>query len=203
MSETVIDARGLACPEPVVRARKAITQAGAGTVVVLVDDRDSAENITRMAGTLGWSAASQQAGGEFRLSLSNPAGALPSPQAAGPAAAPPAALPAVVVFVASDQFGTGDEQLGRVLMRAFLKTLKELQPLPACVIFANAGVRLTTQGSDLLDDLRQLQAAGMQILSCGTCLDYYHLKDSLEVGRVSNMFEIASTLAAADRVLRP
>ena len=203
MSETLIDARGLACPEPVLRARKAITQADATNVVVLVDDQDSAENITRMAGTLGWNVTSQQTGKEVRLSLTNAARPASETQSQGQAPTSTTAAPTVVVYVSSNLFGVGDEELGRVLMRSFIKTLKELTPLPAMALFANSGVRLTTRGSDLLGDLRDLESKGMRILSCGTCLDYYHWKDSLEVGQVTNMFEIASSLAAADRVLRP
>jgi len=180
-----------------------MTQAGSGTIVVLVNDADSAENITRMAGTLGWNVASQRTGDEIRLSLTTNAGPAISPGTAGQTSLSSSAPPMVVVFIASHLFGTGDEPLGRVLMRSFIKTLKELEPLPDAAIFANSGVRLTTQGSDLIDDLRHLESVGMRILSCGTCLDYYHLKDALEVGQVTNMFEIASTLASADRVLRP
>ena len=97
----------------------------------------------------------------------------------------------------------GDEQLGRVLMRAFVKTLKELDPLPERLIFVNSAVRLTTKGSELIADLRELESRGVRILSCGTCLDYYQLKDVLEIGTVTNMHEIVTSLIAADRVLKP
>ena len=107
------------------------------------------------------------------------------------------------MLITSDQLGTGDERLGRLLMRAFLKTLKELDALPGQAIFMNSGVRLSTEGSDLLDDLRALESRGVEIMSCGTCLDYYGLLDALRVGRKSNMFEIATALLAAEQVVRP
>ena len=88
-------------------------------------------------------------------------------------------------------------------MRSFIKTIKELDPGPATMIFANAGVRITTEGSDLLDDLRALEEDGVEILSCGTCLDYYNLKEALAVGRASNMYEIATALVEADKVVKP
>lgn len=212
MNEQLIDARGLACPEPVLRARRAMVEAEAGTasLVMLIDDAASAENIERMAATMGWTVSRQDRGGEFRLTLAKSASAQTPVREAvsaetgaecGPSVQTP--VPVIAVFITSNLFGTGDEELGRVLMRSFVKTLKDVQPLPAVAIFANSGVRLTSAGSDLLDDLRLLASAGMRILSCGTCLDYYHLKSSLAVGQVTNMFEIASTLAAADRVLRP
>lgn len=109
----------------------------------------------------------------------------------------------VVGFITASVLGMGDEQLGRILMRSFIKTLKELNPLPERLIFVNSGVRLTTEGSELIADLRELEAHGVRMLSCGTCLDYYQLKDALAVGTVTNMFEIVTSLVAADRVLRP
>ncbi|OHB69887.1 MAG: hypothetical protein A2V70_02365 [Planctomycetes bacterium RBG_13_63_9] len=120
-----------------------------------------------------------------------------------PSCQAPAAGPRVVAMVASDRFGEGEEELGRILMRAFIKTLKDVDPRPGKVIFANAGVRLTTEGSDLIDDIRALESGGVEIISCGTCLDYYRLLDKLQVGVASNMYEIASTLVQADRIVRP
>jgi selenium metabolism protein YedF len=109
----------------------------------------------------------------------------------------------LVVFVTGDAMGDGEAELGRVLMRSFLKTVAQLDPLPWRVIFVNAGITLTTAGSELLEDLRGLEAQGVELLSCGTCLDYYQRKADLQVGRASNMHEIVTTLAAAGRVLRP
>lgn len=106
----------------------------------------------------------------------------------------PPATGNVVVYIASDLLGKGDEQLGRILMCAFLKTLKDVAPLPNTMIFINSGVRLTTAGSDVIDDLSSLANLGVMIISCGTCLDYYRLKDALQVGTVTNMYEIAATL---------
>ena len=122
----------------------------------------------------------------------------PAPAESG---APPS--PRAVVLIGAEGIGTGDETLGRILMRAFLKTLKDLEPPPAAMIFVNAGVHLTTAGSPLLDDIRALENRGTRVLSCGTCLDYFHKLDALKVGSVSNMYEIASSLLTADRVVRP
>ena len=201
MNEKTIDARGLGCPEPVIRARNAILEAGAGTVRVLVDDEVSVENIRRMAANQGWDAAIQRSGAEIRLTLTRRETPAASPAQARADAS--SRVTKTVVFVASDVLGVGVEELGRILMRAFVKTLKEVQPKPDRAIFINSGVRLTTEGSDLVDDLRALEQSGVEILSCGTCLDYYGLLDSLRVGRKSNMLEIVSALLEADRVLRP
>ncbi|MHC5057197.1 MAG: sulfurtransferase-like selenium metabolism protein YedF [Planctomycetota bacterium] len=199
-----IDARGLACPQAVVLTKKAIDAGGTDAIRVKVDNEIARENVTRLAEGLGWSVAVQRDGADIGLALTRGEGAAasqPGPAGAGEPQSGPA--PRVVVFVASRLFGEGEEELGRILMRAFVKTLKELEPRPAQAIFANGGVFLTTEGSDLLDDLRELEQLGVEIVSCGTCLDYHGLVDKLGVGRSSNMYEIASALAGADRVVRP
>lgn len=109
----------------------------------------------------------------------------------------------IALLIASEFLGSGPEELGRVLIRAFLKTCKELSPGPRHVIFINTGVQLALEGSPVLDDLHALEEAGAELLSCGTCLDYFQAKDRLRAGRVSNMKEIVTALAAADKVLRP
>lgn len=111
--------------------------------------------------------------------------------------------PGHVLLIASSQFGQGPEELGRLLARSFLKTQLELSPKPWRAIFVNSGIELTTEGSPVLDDLRALEAAGTEILSCGTCLDFYGRKEQLRAGRVSNMREISESLLFASRVVRP
>jgi selenium metabolism protein YedF len=200
LNEKQVDARGLACPQPVVLARQAILQPDTQMVRVLLDSDVSAENVGRMAASLGCQVQLERQGGEIQVTLSKAAETAQQPVACAQATA---GRPRVVALVASDTFGSGEEQLGRILMRSFIKTLKDLDPRPEKVIFANAGVRLTTAGSDLIDDLRALESDGVEIVSCGTCLDYYHLLDKLQVGTASSMYEIASTLVQADRVVRP
>lgn len=108
-----------------------------------------------------------------------------------------------VVLFASDRLGDGPEELGRVLVRGFVKTLREQGPPPWRMVFLNSGVALTTEGSPLAEDLQAMEAAGAELLSCGTCLDYFHAKEKLVAGRVSNMREIVETLTRAGRLLRP
>jgi selenium metabolism protein YedF len=99
--------------------------------------------------------------------------------------------------------GTGDDELGTLLLRSFIKTQAQLEPGPDAILFYNAGVRLCCAGSLLIDDLKSLEASGIEIIACGTCLNFFELADRLEVGRVTDMLEIASRLAAAGRVVRP
>ena len=200
MTEKQLDARGLGCPQPVILARQALLSAGAGPVQVLVDDMVSVANIQRMAATLGWQAEVAAADKGMCITLTKGEAA---PAAAGEPAAAVPRPPKMVVLIGSNLVGTGEEPLGRVLMRAFIKTLKDVAPLPDTMIFINSGVWLTTRGSELIDDLRLLEASGVRLLSCGTCLDYYKRKEDLQVGGVSNMFEIATALVNADRVVRP
>ncbi len=108
-----------------------------------------------------------------------------------------------VVYINSQFLGAGDDALGAVLMRAFLKTLVEEEPKPARLIFINSGVKLTSEGSEVLGTLAALSEAGVEILSCGTCLDFYGLKEKLRAGIVSNMYEIVRSLSEADQVIRP
>jgi selenium metabolism protein YedF len=102
----------------------------------------------------------------------------------------------------SDRLGTGDERLGEILMKAFLNTLWDNEPKPAKLMFINDGVRLTTEGSEVLDTLRLLEKDGVEIFSCGTCLEYYKLKDDLRVGKVTNMYETVHSLMDAGKVIK-
>ncbi len=107
-----------------------------------------------------------------------------------------------VVFFASQYLGEGDLKLGEILMRNAIKTLSAMAPLPSSLLFMNSAVRLTTQDGNLLADLQAMESAGVELLSCGTCLDFYGLRDSLKAGRVSNMAEIFGRMASADLVIR-
>ncbi|MEJ2189245.1 MAG: sulfurtransferase-like selenium metabolism protein YedF [Acidobacteriota bacterium] len=108
-----------------------------------------------------------------------------------------------MVQVTARTMGAGDDDLGALLMRSFLKTQAQLEHPPEAIIFYNDGVKLCCEGSLLLDDLRSLEAAGIEIIACGTCLNFFELADKLRVGRVTDMLEIASRLADAGRIVRP
>ena len=115
------------------------------------------------------------------------------------------AMPArgpVVVAVGSAEMGNGDPRLGRILMKSFLYSLTQLDELPQTVLFFNGGVRMTTEGSESIEDLKALESQGVEILSCGTCLDFYGLKDKLLVGGITNMYVIAQTMAEASNVVK-
>ena len=109
----------------------------------------------------------------------------------------------IAVLFASEEMGHGSAKLGRILIRSFIKTLAMAGRRPWRAVFVNGGIHLTTEGSDLIDDLKGLETAGVELLSCGTCLDYFDKKEKLLAGRASNMREIVETLTTADLVVRP
>lgn len=192
------DARGLACPQPVILTRRAMQ--ASEPIVTIVDNDSAVANVTRMAQSGGWATSVDRRGDGSYITLTPPAVA-PSPEAPAPAAQTAASGP-TVVLLAADAIGSGDDTLGRVLMRAFVHTLAEGDATPDVIVFLNGGVRLPTADSPVLEDLQALAARGTELLICGTCLDFYHLKDKVVVGTVSNMYTIAETLLGAGRVVR-
>ncbi len=202
-----LDVRGKACPQPVIETKKALDQLEEGIITVLLDAEPSAVNVTRFAGSQGCIVnRSEDESGNIRLEIIKGFTCeLPPPgtEAEPIPAKSPAAGNRLVVYINDRFMGKGDDRLGEILMKAFLKTLLELDVRPRQLIFVNNGVYLTTSGSAELETIRTLEREGTVILSCGTCLDFYHLKDKLEVGQMSNMFEIASLLLEADRVVTP
>jgi selenium metabolism protein YedF len=109
----------------------------------------------------------------------------------------------LIAVLSSNQMGTGDEELGRILMKGFVYALTKLEELPETILLYNGGAKLSVKGSETLEDLKNLETQGVEILTCGTCLNFYGLTDKLEVGSVTNMYEIVETMAGARRVIKP
>lgn len=200
--ENTIDVRGKACPQPVVMTKQALESLNEGMVTTIVDNPTARDNVERFANSQGCSVSIRQEGDDYYLEISKGGPSEARIELAEKKDAIPSE-PKVLVYINSNLMGTGEEELGKILMRAFLKTLKDVSPRPQKLIFVNSGVRLTTEGSDVLESIRELEAMNITVMSCGTCLDYYHLKDKLKVGLASNMFDIASSLTEADRMVRP
>lgn len=194
---TKVDARGLACPQPVILTRKAMQQSD--RVQTLVDSETSMTNVSRMAEKAGWQVNVVSLDDEYRIDLvSGGSGPESTPQAAGRTEAQSGPL---VLVVSADVMGRGETELGNILIRGFFHTLGEVGPLPQTIIFYNSGVKLACDGSPVLDDLRALEDDGIEMLVCGTCLGYFELAEQLAVGHVSNMYDIAETMLAAGKVL--
>jgi selenium metabolism protein YedF len=198
-----LDLRNLDCPQPVLRTKEAVEGNPNTTFTVLVSQAIQCENVARMARSLGASVETQELdGGEHQLTIATaeaPAEPVTEPELEPCPTDASAARP--VIFIRNDVLGHGDPQLGRILMKAFLKTLPSAEPLPAKLIFINAGVHLTTEGSEEIEPLRELADRGVEIVSCGTCLDFYGKADQVEVGIVGNMYDIVESLARAAKVI--
>jgi selenium metabolism protein YedF len=194
-----VDCRGMSCPQPVLETKKALEKSGSEEVLVLVDNPGSKENVRRFGESQGYQVDITEEKGAFRLRLKKAGATKKEPM---PEEKKTTGGTDLVVFIESDSIGRGSEELGKVLMRSFLHTLGEAEFKPAKIIMVNSGVKLACEGSDVLEDLHQLSRQGTDILSCGTCLDYFGLKTKLQVGRISNMYEILSSLAQAGKVLK-
>jgi len=189
-----IDCRGLACPQPVLTTKKALEE-GQEELIVIVDNIAARDNVERFAKSQGAVVDIEKKDNDFYLHIQRK-GTCESPESQKK-------FEKIVVYINSNLMGVGDEALGVILMRSFLKTLLDLKPIPSKLIFVNSGVHLTTEGSEVIESLKALADKGVEILSCGTCLDFYGLKEKLKVGIISNMYDIAQSLLEADRLIRP
>jgi selenium metabolism protein YedF len=201
-----IDVRDLACPGPVLKLRD-LLNAGEREITMHVADELCRSNVTRFAASRNAETeVEDRDDGTFVVTIS--AGEDSNGSRAGEEAfmvsevSETASGPRVVQITAGTM-GSGDDELGALLLRSFLKTQAELERKPDAIIFYNDGVKLCCEGSYLLDDLRGLEAAGVEIIACGTCLNYFELADQLQVGRVTDMLEIAGRLADAGSIVRP
>ena len=194
---TTLDARGLACPQPVILTRNAMKQED--RIVTLVDNETSLTNVSRMAAKAGWHVNVVEGDDEFRIELAK--GEVVPQAGLLAAGSHEAANAPLVLVVSSDTMGRGDAQLGNILVRGFFHTLGEIHSLPQTIVFLNSGVKLACQGSPVLDDLCALEAEGIEMLVCGTCLGYFELTQQLVAGQVSNMYDIAETMLGAGKVV--
>lgn len=198
-----VDARGDACPLPVVKAKKAISELkGAGEVEVLVDNEIAVQNLTKMAQQKGYQYnAEKLAEQEYRV-LFTVGNAAAAPTEEVPVCVPDTRTDTVVA-VSSDKMGAGSEELGRTLLKAFVFALTQQDKLPKTILFYNGGAALTCEGSPMLEDLKALEAQGVEIMTCGTCLNFYGLTEKLAVGSVTNMYAIVEKLTQAGNVVKP
>ena len=190
-----IDCRNMACPLPVVTVKRALEEAVGEPLTVLLDDGAPRENVTRFVANRGYQVSESPFEYGYALQISGHGHAAAS--APAPASGPTGML------VASDRLGDGPEELGRLLMKNFIITLLDLETVPDRMMFVNTGVLLTTEGSEVLAALEKLGNRGVEVLSCGVCLDFFQRKDKLQAGSVTTMFTIAESLMTAGAVIRP
>ncbi|MBW6520464.1 MAG: sulfurtransferase-like selenium metabolism protein YedF [Desulfoarculaceae bacterium] len=206
-----IDCRGLNCPEPVLRAKAALEQGDGEPFEVLVDNEASSDNVMRFGRSRNCRVdLTMLAEGTFRLSFSTAgskgAGASASFDEADYSCRIPGAQPAacnLVYVIASDSMGRGSDELGWALMQTYIATIKEVSPPPSRILFYNGGVKLVATAGKALEALQGLEKKGVKILSCGTCLEFFKLEKRLQVGTITNMYEILGSMASADKVVGP
>ncbi len=205
MSE-VVDVRGEPCPVPVVRTRKAMMKVPGVegntdlTLTVLVSKRDQVDNVIRMAGRSGWTNEYAKASDHYQILLKAPSGPVTAVKIEPEdlvCELPVQNMRGDVAVVASETMGRGSDELGGVLIRAFLGVLKDLDRRPGTIIFYNGGVKLVIDGSPVLAEIEELDELGIELLVCGTCLDYFGVKDRVRVGTISNMYDIATAMIDA------
>lgn len=198
--ERELDCRGLSCPQPVLETKKALEGMGAGDLLVIVDNEAACTNVRNFAQAQGCEVEVEGQGGDFRLLIHRPESLGASVVAPVVCASPEARD--TVILISSEVLGRGDDDLGQTLMAAYLDTLSQFAKRISHVILMNSGVKLAVGGSQVLEQLRGLEKVGAQVLSCGTCLNHYGLRERLEVGTISNMLSILETLFRAGRVIR-
>ena len=203
MTQVTLDCIGLPCPQPVLRTKEALEQ-GASRVEILLDNEASKNNVSRFARSRGHMVAvSEQPEGCFTLTItaaSNTATESFDPKAYQ---CDPPTKQRLIYVISSDSMGRGNDELGWALLQTYIQTIKDVAPLPGQILFYNSGVKLVTAASGALEALIQLQRQGVEILVCGTCLDFFQLKSAIQVGHISNMYDIMSSMAVADKIVSP
>ncbi|QSQ08655.1 Sulfurtransferase TusA [Koleobacter methoxysyntrophicus] len=192
--EKQVDARGLACPQPVVITKKALEEIEKGKVVVIVDSEVARDNLVKLAKSLDCSVNVEESNGDYHINILKG-------EAVGLSKMVQETNGDFIILVTSQYMGKGSDELGGILMKGFFYALSESYNLPQAVIFMNSGVKLTVEGTEVLESLSVLESKGVEILSCGTCLDYFNLKDKLVKGGVTNMYTIVERLNEAKKVI--
>ena len=190
-----LDARGLACPKPVINTKKELDNIDQGAVVVTVDNEIAKENIFKLAKSMNYDASVLKSEKDLIcIEIIKGENVIIEEKSQE-------SLSDTCIFINSDKMGNGNDELGHVLMKGYIYTLTESKPYPKSILFVNSGIKLTTENEATIENLKILQDAGVEILSCGTCLDYYGLKDDLKVGTVTNMYTIVDTMNNSSKTI--
>jgi len=198
--DKILDARGWACPKPVIETRKSLQSVKSLTVIV--DNKAARENVSRLAVKLGFQAQIEEKDdGTYVHIEQGTAQAIQETIKEDEFESCESVKGNIVLVITSDTVGRGSDELGGILMRAIMHTLLEVKPQPNTIVFMNNGVKLAVTGSPVVEDLKELVDSGIEILVCGTCLNYFGLTDSVAVGEISNAYTIAETMLRAGRVV--
>ncbi len=205
---TVIDCSGMLCPRPLIEAKKAYTQASVGdSLLFIVDNETASNNLNTFFSGNGVASTTTTEGNKYKITVLKSELTQNTIAVSNPAEF---CIPTVkdeqsptVVVISSNKMGEGDSDLGAILIKGFFTALSEVEPLPSEVIFYNSGVLLLPQESGIMASLEKLRSNGVKITACGTCVDFYGIKEKLTIGTISNMFSILSSLNAASKIINP
>lgn len=186
-----VDSRGLNCPEPLLKTMKALEENSVG-VVTIVDNEIPLENIIRFARNNELKAEWEKRADGYWITISG--NYSPKEKIQKKKTTPQNPVEEKILLITANTLGKGSEELGQLLMKNFIFTLTRNNVKPACIIFINSGVKLCATGSPVVDDLAMLESAGVNILSCGTCVDYFSLKNNIEIGKITNIYDITDFL---------
>ena len=201
-----IDCKGMACPLPVVNAKKAAEELNSGDVlVVLVDNEIAVQNLTRFGEHKGFTVTAEKKSDKEYAVTMNITGNAPQQAAQEETVAceMDSRRKGMLVVLSANTMGTGDPKLGTNLMKAFVFALTKQDQLPDTILCYNTGAYLTCEGADTLEDLKLLESEGVTVLTCGTCLDFYGLKEKLAVGGATNMYDIVERMENAAQIIKP
>ena len=204
MAKVIVNAVGEQCPIPVVKATRALGEMKqAGVLEVHVDNEIAVQNVMRLAMGKGHAAKSEKLDDKHFV-ITMEVSSLPNAKAAEPeAACVPDIRGNTVVAIDSATMGRGDDELGKTLMKGFIYALSQLEELPKTIIFYNGGASIPIEGSVSVEDLKSMEAQGVEIMTCGTCLNFYGLTENLAVGQIANMYSIVEKLSGAAKVIKP
>lgn len=195
--EIRIDARGLACPKPVIETKKALDSVKEGNIITVVDNAVARDNVSKLAKSLKLSYTVTESGELFEVSIFK--GGYEGAPEELPESKPD--LANTVILIGSEFMGKGDDGLGEILMKGYLYALSEYTPYPKAILLVNSGIKLSTVNTATIESLKKLEQGGTEIWSCGTCLDYYKLKEMLAVGAITNMYTIVEYMNEAGNTI--
>ena len=202
-----VNAIGDACPIPVVKTLNAIKELkGADVIETLVDNETAVQNLIRMADKKGCKVSAEKISDkEFKVTIEVGEAALATPVNTDNVVCelPKSGKKNTVVVISSKAMGHGGDELGTALMKGFIFALSQQETLPTTILFYNGGANIPVEGSVSLEDLKNMEAQGVEILTCGTCLNFYGLTEKLAVGSVTNMYTIVEKMNGADRIIKP
>ena len=188
-----VNAIGEVCPKPVIMTKKALKEIESGVVEVSVDNQTSKENVEKMAKEMGHTFETKEEGNVFVITITK----------AGEKQEKSSEEENIVISIGSDKMGEGEDELGKILIKGFIYALTEAETLPKTVLLYNKGVLLASTFEDTVKDLKVLEERGVEILSCGTCANFYHVQEQIKVGTLTNMYTILERQMKATKVIKP